>query len=72
MDYLEICYKHLCLQSELINTVNTAGHRDETFFMLSKHIQESAGVKWCDVVENPGNLVEKLTKVHDECPANFQ
>lgn len=72
LDYWEIHYKHLCLQSELINRVNTAGHKDETFFMLSKHIQESAGVKWYDMVESQGNFVDKVAKVCDESPANFQ
>lgn len=65
-------YKHLCLQSKLINTVNTAGPRGEA---RSKHIQESVDAKWHDKDENQGKVVDKAVKVHGpfrEPPADFQ
>lgn len=37
----------------------------ELFFICSKHIKESARVKWCDMVENQRKFAEKVAKVHE-------
>lgn len=72
LDYLEISYKYLCLQSKLINRANTAGPRGEA---CCKHIQESVDAKWHNMDENQGKVVDKAATVHrpfQEPPADFQ